>query len=135
VLWRSVYRHPGPTPEQRGWAHTLGRWTHYAMIVAVALMLVTGPLMQMSYGRAIRVFDWFAIPTPIEAEFALATVLHGVHTASAITLFCCVVLHVGGVYKHTAFNQDGTLAKIIVPGRQSVFVGEPAGPPGEKGES
>ncbi|HEY5666204.1 MAG TPA: cytochrome b/b6 domain-containing protein [Gammaproteobacteria bacterium] len=134
VVWRIVYPHPGPTPEQRGWAHTAGKWTHYAMLVAIAAMLISGPLMQFSYGRDIQVFDWFVIPTPIDASFGLAAFLHRVHTYAAIFIFVALVLHVGGVYKHTAFNQDGTLAKIIIPGRQSGEAAESAGGPGREGE-
>jgi cytochrome b561 len=104
------------------------------MIVAIAVMLISGPLMQFSYGRDIQVFDWFVIPTPIEASFGLAAFLHRVHTYSAIFIFCAVVLHVGGVYKHTAFNQDGTLAKIIFPGRQSSEMGASADPSDREGE-
>jgi cytochrome b561 len=128
IIWRFVYHHPGPTPEQRGWAFTMGKWTHYAIVVAVLLMLISGPLMQFSYGRDIVVFDWFVIPTPIDSSFGLAGFLHKVHTASAIFIFIGVLLHIGGVYKHTAFNQDGTLAKIIIPGRQSSKIGTEPSP-------
>ena len=119
VVWRFAYRHPGPTEEQRGLAFTLGKWTHYAMLVAIVIMLVTGPVMQWSYGRDIEIFDWLVIPSPIPAAFGLASFLHGLHTAAALFIFFAIVLHIGGVYKHTAFNQDGTLAKIVIPGRES----------------
>jgi cytochrome b561 len=119
VLWRFYWRHPGPTSEQQGWAFTLGKYTHYGMLIALTCMLITGPLMQLSYGRSIEVFDWFAIPSPSEGAFGLASLLHRVHAGAALFLFLAIVLHIGGDYKHTAFNQDGTLAKIICPGRHS----------------
>ena len=119
IVWRFASGHPGPTSEQRGWAFTLGKYTHFAILIALTVMLVTGPLMQLSYGRAIEVFDWFAVPAPAAANFPLASLLHGVHKWSAVIIFLGVILHIGGVYKHTAFHQDGTLAKIIIPGRQS----------------
>ena len=72
-----------------------------------------------SYGRDIHVFDWFVIPTPFGPAFGLASFLHGIHAFTAGFILVAVILHIGGVYKHTAFNQDGTLAKIIIPGRQS----------------
>lgn len=135
VLWRFLVGHPDPTAEQKGWAFTLGKYTHYAMLVALALMLVSGPLMQLSYGRSIDVFGWFSIPSPTEGAFALAGLLHRIHAAAALFLFLSILLHIGGVYKHTAFNQDGTLAKIIFPGRQSSLeVGSPV-PNDDKGES
>jgi len=135
VVWRFFYSHPGPTDEQRGWAFRLARWTHYAMVIAVALMLVTGPLMQFSYGRDIHVFSWFVIPSPIEASFGLAAFLHSAHTASAIFIFCTLIFHIGGVYKHTAFNQDGTLAKMIIPGRQSRETDTNRSPVSKEGKS
>jgi cytochrome b561 len=119
VLWRFIRRHPGPTQEQRGWAFTLGKYTHYGMLIALLLMLISGPLMQLSYGRSIEVFGWFAIPSPSDGAFGFASLLHRIHAGAALFLFLGIVLHIGGVYKHTAFNQDGTLATIIFPGRQS----------------
>jgi cytochrome b561 len=135
IVWRFWRRHPGPTAEQQGWAYTLGKYTHYAILVALGVMLVTGPLMQFGYGRDIVVYDWFAIGAPFEANFALAGFLHSVHKWSAILIFIGVVLHIGGVYKHTAFNQDGTLAKIIIPGRQSPESAAITPSEGEKGDS
>jgi cytochrome b561 len=134
VVWRFYYRHPGATEEQRGWAFTMGKWTHYAITGAIIVMLVTGPLMQFSYGRAIHVFDWFVIATPFETNFELATFLHRVHTAAALFIFLGILLHIGGVYKHTAFNQDGTLAKIIIPGRQSRQTSGNVSPTDNEGE-
>jgi cytochrome b561 len=135
IVWRIYRGHPGPTAEQRGWAFTLGKYTHYAMLLALILLVVTGPLMQFSYGRDIEVFDWFVIPSPLAPAFGLASVLHGVHESSALFMFFAVLLHIGGVYKHTAFNQDGTLAKMIIPGRQSKASNGKPLPKGNEGDS
>ena len=120
IVWRFYYGHPGPNDRQRGWAFTLGKWTHMIIIVALSFMLVSGPVMHWSYGNEIAVFDWFTIAGPREPSLALASAMHRVHTLSAIVIFIGVLLHVGGVYKHTAFNQDGTLTRILIP------TGEPA---------
>lgn len=128
IVWRFACGHPGPTDGQRGWAFTLGKFTHYAIVAAVGVMLVTGPLMQFSYGRDIAVFDLFVIPTPFEAHPGAAAALHRIHRSTALLIFFGVLLHLGGVYKHTAFHQDGTLAKIIVPGRKSLAGAQDAVP-------
>lgn len=128
IVWRFYYGHPGPTTEQRGWAFTLGKWTHIVMLVAIAVMLVTGPVMHWSYGNDIAVFDWFVIRSPIEPSFAVAGFLHRIHATSALVIFLTLILHIGGVYKHTAFNQDGTLAKMLIADRQSGERGPEASP-------
>ena len=119
IAWRLYYGHPRPTAEQKGWAFTLGKWTHMAMVYALVLMLISGPLMQWSYGNPIEVWDWFSIPAPYGQSFALAGLMHSIHVFGALVLFIGFILHIGGVYKHTAFNQDGTLGKMILADRKS----------------
>jgi cytochrome b561 len=119
IVWRFYCGHPAPTQKQRGVAFTLGKWTHLIILVALAVMLVTGPLMVWSGGDKIVVFDWFVVPGPLPTSFALRDALHHIHATSALVIFVGILLHLGGVYKHTAFNQDGTLAKILIADRQS----------------
>jgi cytochrome b561 len=117
IVWRFRAGHPGPLPNQRRVFFLIGKAVHYATITAMALMLVSGPLMGWSGGDAIGVFDWFAIPSPMSAHFALHDFLHGVHATSATVIVIGVVLHLGGVYKHAAFDQDGTFGKMLVAAR------------------
>jgi cytochrome b561 len=119
IVWRFYWGHPGPNERQRGAAFTLGKWTHLIMLGALALMLVSGPLMVWAGGDDIAVFDWFVIPGPLAESFPLRDWLHRIHAGSALLVFLGILLHLGGVYKHTAFNQDGTLAKILIADRQS----------------
>jgi cytochrome b561 len=115
IGWRFYYGHPKPTPRQQaGAAYTLGKWTHLTMLAALALMLVTGPLMVWSSGNDIIVYDWFVLPGPLPTSFGLSDFFHRVHTWSAVVIFVGILLHLGGVYKHLAFNQDGTLTKIMI---------------------
>ena len=119
VVWRLVYRHPGPLPEQSRFFFAIGRWVHSIMLWALAGMLISGPLMLWAMGEPIEVFDWFAIPAPFAAHAGFGSLMHTVHRSAAIVLFIGILLHIGGVYKHTAFNQDGTLTKIIIPAEDS----------------
>lgn len=119
IVWRFVYGHPGALPRQSSVWFTLGKWTHYIILVALGVMLITGPLTAWFSGNAIVVFDWFAIPTPFDADFGVRDLSHSIHRLCAIVIFIGILLHLGGVYKHTAFNQDGTLSKIIFAERES----------------
>ena len=119
IVWRFFYGHHGPLAKQRGLFFRLGKWTHMLMLVALAVMLITGPFLVWTMGEPIRVFDWFAIPTPLEANFDLNVAVHAVHHWTAMLIFVTILLHIGGVYKHTAFNHDGTLTKMIIPTQQT----------------
>jgi cytochrome b561 len=115
IAWRAVYKHPGPQSGQEGVMYVIGKWVHYLMLIALALMLVTGPVMAWASGIDIAVFDWFSIPAASLPNYPLRDALHVVHRFCAIVIFVGIVLHLGGVYKHTAFNRDGTFIKMIIP--------------------
>jgi len=117
IVWRFAYGHPGALEAQSRIFFVMGKWVHLITIAALAVMLISGPLMVWTMGQPIHVFDWFAIPTPFEADFEANHVLHTIHKSAAIVIFFGILLHLGGVYKHTAFNQDGTLTKIIIPAK------------------
>jgi cytochrome b561 len=118
IIWRFKHRHPDATPEQKGVFYEIGKYTHYVILAAVAAMLVSGPLMVWSRGEPIYVFDWFTIPAPYGMNMDLYTMLHGIHVWGSRIIIIGTVLHLGGVYKHAAFNQDGTFGKMLVAARE-----------------
>lgn len=117
IAWRAYARHPGPGERQGGIFFSIGKWTHYLMLIALGLMLLSGPAMAWAGGSGIVVFDWFEIPALIDVRPGLRAALHAVHRSCAMVIFAGIVLHLGGVYKHTAFNRDGTFMRMIVPSR------------------
>jgi len=118
VLWRFKQGHPDAMPEQVGFWYQIGKYTHYAILGAVAAMLISGPLMAWSRGMPIYVWDWFTIPGPYGANMAMFDILHTVHVWGSRVIIIGTVLHLGGVYKHAAFNQDGTFGKMLVAARE-----------------
>ena len=117
IVWRFAYGHPGPQEGQQGVFYVIGKWVHYIMLVALGVMIVTGPVMAWASGLDIAVFDWLTIPASAVPNYPLRDALHVVHRFCAIVLFVGFLLHLGGVYKHTAFNRDGTFIKMIIPER------------------
>jgi cytochrome b561 len=118
IVWRFKQGHPDATPEQRGVFYKIGKYTHYVILAAVAAMLISGPLMVWSRGEAIFVFDWFTIPAPYGMNMELYTFLHAIHVWGSRIIIVGTLLHLGGVYKHAAFNQDGTFGKMLVAARK-----------------
>ena len=118
IAWRFVQGHPGPLPLQAGVFYAIGKYTHYVLLIAIACMLLSGPPLAWASGAAIQVFDWFAIPSPYEMNMALYEALRSVHVWCSRVIIVGTVLHLGGVYKHAAFNQDGTFGKMLVAARK-----------------
>jgi cytochrome b561 len=115
IIWRFKLGHPGPLPRQGAFFFTIGKYFHFLLLIAIGVMLVSGPLMVWSVGDAIEVFS-FSIPSPFgmfpQAHYVLRTA-HG-YTASFI--LAGMILHVLAVFKHTVLNRDGTFDKIMIAG-------------------
>jgi cytochrome b561 len=117
IVWRFVKGHPGPLPRQGGVFYAIGKYVHFVLLFAIAAMLLSGPLMVWARGDAIQVFGWFAIPGPFAMNMPLYDAMHGIHVWCSRVIIVGTALHLGGVYKHAAFNQDGTFGKMLVAAR------------------
>lgn len=118
VVWRFMKGHPGPLPGQAGAFYAIGKYTHYIMLAAIGAMLISGPIMAWSRGQPLYVFDWFTIPGPFGMNVALFDAMHAIHVWCSRIIIVGTILHLGGVYKHAAFNQDGTFGKMLVAARK-----------------
>jgi cytochrome b561 len=84
-----------------------------ALLTAIAVLLVSGPLAVWSGGRAINVFDWFAIPSPMGEMPALHKALEVAHGLAAKVMLFSLAAHVLAALKHALFDRDGTLWRIF----------------------
>ncbi len=113
IIWRFAVGHPGPLPKQGVIFFTIGKYFHFVMLIAIAMMLVSGPLMVWTAGEAIHVFA-LSIPSPLGKLEAAQHVLRGVHGYTASFILAAMILHVLAVFKHTVLNKDGTFDKIMI---------------------
>ena len=118
IVWRFWIKHPGPMKTQAGLFYEIGKYTHYLIIAAVAAMLVSGPLRVWARGDESHVWSWFTIPGPFGADMTAFSVVHTIHVWCSRIIIIGTVLHIGGVYKHAAFNQDGTFSKMLIAARE-----------------
>jgi cytochrome b561 len=90
------------------------------LLIGIVIQIVSGPLAVWSGGNPIRVFDWFAIPSPFaernEGIHEFAEVLHAI---GRWTLIVFMGLHVLGVVKHMFVDRDGVLERMIAPKKAS----------------
>lgn len=118
ILWRLVRRHPGRHPTQGRLFFSVGVIVHYGLLIAIGLMLVTGPLLAWAGGNVIQVFDWFSIPSPLGERPALLPLVHSVHVTCGNLIILGVLLHVAGVAKHAAIDKDGTFGRMMLPAKR-----------------
>ena len=117
IFWRLSVKRPALAPQQP-FLGLLARWVPVILLLGIALMLVSGPLMIWSGGHDIKVFDLVTLPSPISKSKPLHEVMEEVHELGANLLYFGVILHVLGGLKHFVINRDGTLMKILIPGNK-----------------
>jgi cytochrome b561 len=122
LWWRLLRRfragHPGPSRAQATRLFGVGRAVHYAMLVALAVMLVSGPLMVWSRGGAIHVFQ-LSMDAPFAAQPWLAEAMYFAHSWCAFMLMLGMALHIAGVFVHVVFHRDGTLDRMMIAAKRT----------------
>lgn len=111
VIWRLVNVRPDdsylPTME-RALSH-LVHWAFYLLLLA---QMVAGYLISTVDGRAISVFDWFAVPSLYEQK-GLEDTVGDIHEWMAYGLMALVALHVAAALKHHFIDGDVTLKRML----------------------
>lgn len=98
IAWRFKSGHPH-VEGQTLLTHRLAKAAHYAMLLVLVVMLISGPLMA------------WAMPNRTSlSEFAFIF-----HSNAAKALAVLVVLHILAALKHLMFHEDETVARIFVP--------------------
>jgi len=99
ILWRLGSGHPR-IRGQSDLIHRVARTAHYALLLLMLIMLLSGPLVVWSAGNPIVVFGALSIPSPFGHVEALSRASWFVHSNAAMLLFWLVLLHIGGALKH-----------------------------------
>ena len=98
IVWRFMVAHPHAIGQSMR-IHNVARFIHFTMLVLLAAMLLSGPLMAL------------ALPD----RTGLFANLYSVHAWSAKILLALVILHILGSLKHLMFHEDETVARMIWP--------------------
>jgi cytochrome b561 len=112
VLWRLLARVPDPYPQTPA-LQRLTRIVHGVLLAGIAALVVTGPLIVWSAGRAISVFGWFELASPLGETKALHEALEGAHALVSRVLLVAIVLHVVATLKHTFVDRGGMLSRML----------------------
>jgi cytochrome b561 len=116
IYWRLKHKHPGALPRQSSGLVRIATAVHYMLVMLIALMLVTGPLVAWYGHIPVEFLNWFALPSPVEVDATKAQLAHQLHLFGATSILILVLAHVAGTFFHVIFRKDGTLDKMLVPG-------------------
>lgn len=98
IGWRLLVAHPHVSG-QTSLVHLIARVTHYLILGALGVMIISGPIMA------------WALPDRTE----VARVALGFHSQAAVVLLVLVGLHILGALKHLMFHEDETIARMFMP--------------------
>lgn len=114
VAARFVQVKPEPLPQHR-LLTLLSTVVHVGLAMAIVVLVVSGPLTVFSAGRALNVFGWFQIPSPMVRNQELHEIAETVHVVAVKVMFALVIAHVLGVVKHLVVDRDKTLLRMLRP--------------------
>ncbi|MCK9531026.1 MAG: cytochrome b [Gammaproteobacteria bacterium] len=111
--WRFASIRPSPLPTHAPWERISAQAVHGLLYLLLFCVMLSGYLISTADGRAVSVFDGFAVPaivTGIENQEDLAGT---VHLWLATTLIGLAVLHLLAALKHHFIDKDRTLARML----------------------
>jgi cytochrome b561 len=113
VWWTATQPKPDPVPQAKP-LMLLSSWTHRLLIAGLLVLVISGPLIVWSGGRAINVFDLISLPSPFGARNETLREAAGLaHGIGRFMLFVLVPLHILGAAKHLVFDQGGQTLRMF----------------------
>ena len=112
LVWSWLERKPVLLSGSRS-ERLLARFVHAALLVLIALQLVTGPLGVWSGGWPVGAFEAFTVPSPFAAPQPWHDTIGVVHKYTGFVIMLLVALHLAGALKHALIDRDDTLARIL----------------------
>lgn len=122
VIWRLREGWPIPLDTHKKKEMVAARAVHWALLIAIVGMPVSGVIMGATSGHGVAVFGSELIPrvpdptnpSAVLAPFPLLDSLsHWVHEWLSYLLVAAVIIHVAGALKHHFLDKDRTLRRML----------------------
>ena len=111
VFWRARSTSPQDLPQARS-LQRLSHIVHTLLLVAIVVMVVSGPLIQWLGGRPFGIFDLVKFPSPIPKSEIWHDRMEVLHGWTAWAIIYLVGLHLLGVIKHQFVDRDNILRRM-----------------------
>ncbi len=112
---RLIWRFASPTPAGRlsPWSDYLASISHWLLYALMAVVPVTGILLQFARGDALSVFGLLHVASPWPTDRALAHSFKELHEVLANALVILAALHVAAALFHHFILRDRTLVRML----------------------
>jgi len=113
--WRLLGTQPEPVAGSSKAMNQVAHSVHKLIYLALIVIVTSGYLISTADGRAIEVFNLFAVPALPESVANQEDIAGKIHFYAAYGLIAVVVLHALGALKHHFIDKDKTLIRMIKP--------------------
>ncbi|MCX7864253.1 MAG: cytochrome b, partial [Novosphingobium sp.] len=111
---RHVHKPPPFASSLKPWEVMLARITHGLFYLLLIVLPILGWLAMSAYGAAISMFGWFDWPAlPVPPNKGTAEALFEIHHTLGGIMVVLMFLHVLAVIKHTVFDRDGNIFRML----------------------
>ena len=114
IWWRLRSGHPRIKGHSDSLHHT-AKLAHYVLLVAITIMIISGPLIPWSIGAPLILFGSVVIPSPFSLGIGIAAEIRQIHFWTSTIIIIISTLHIFGAFKHMMFNHDETFIRILLP--------------------
>ncbi|RDC60389.1 Cytochrome b561 like protein [Alteripontixanthobacter maritimus] len=118
IAWRLTHKIPPLPANYKTWERVLARTTHLVFYILLIGLPIGGWLANSLAGRSIDMFGLFTMPPlPVGENSALAETIFGIHGTGGEIMVYLVALHILGALKHTFFDRDGGIFRMLPFGK------------------
>ncbi|MEM8563559.1 MAG: cytochrome b [Pseudomonadota bacterium] len=112
VMWRLLRGFPDPVSSMPRWQLRVSEVTHWALIVGILLMPLSGMTTSLFGGHDISIFGIIVIPG-LPVNETVSKLALDVHDIVSKVLIAVIALHIAGALKHHLIDKDATLIRML----------------------
>lgn len=112
VAWRLALSFPQPAAPLSAAQAVATKAVHWALMVGILVLPISGIVMSLYGGHAIDVFGLVVIPAMEKSEL-IHEVAETIHAGTAYVMIGLIGLHVAATLKHHFIDRDATLVRMV----------------------
>ncbi|MDR3376797.1 MAG: cytochrome b/b6 domain-containing protein [Ancalomicrobiaceae bacterium] len=126
IVWRLLQPATPAVASNPPLLNLLAALVKWGLLLALTVMIVTGPLAIWSGPSAAIDLFGVSIPSPLPSSFAerYHHSIWPVHVLASKVVLALVALHVAGALKHLVVDRDGVFRRMLVPAKNEPSNGE-----------